>query len=50
MINTVNLLKSEALADEKELIRLHGELLECIDEQLKLLQTTVQSTVPLNHT
>jgi hypothetical protein len=45
MKEMIELLKTEALGDKRNVIKLQGELLECKDRQLKSLQTAVESTV-----
>ena len=45
MQETIELLKTEALADKDKIIRLQGVLLVSKEEQLKSLQTSVQTTV-----
>ena len=45
MQETIELLKTEALADKDTIIRLQGGLLESKEAQLKSLQTSVQTTV-----
>jgi hypothetical protein len=45
MKEMLELLKTEALGDKRNVIKLQGELLECKDRQLKYLQTAVENTV-----
>ncbi len=45
MKETIEQMKTEALADKAAIIRLQADLLESKDEQLKSLQSAVQSTV-----
>ena len=45
MKEMVELLKTEALGDKRNVIKLQTELLECKDKQLQSLQTAVETTV-----
>ena len=45
MKEIIELMKTEALADKKKVIKFQDELLECKDEQLRSLKSTVEATV-----